>query len=231
MQSLIPHWAKVAWGGGFGFTLGYFGAQAQLNGFGFGWSWNFAWHVLDNVTWAFVWFFQAHLLEVSVVKIVKVRPMVSKKSQLLIYDFYFKRDLKGEIFFWKKCSFILFFSKEILCQPPLKNPLLTKEFFYFSLLNFWKKYSSMIFFKKQIVPRIKNPLKHNKCFSLLLNFQNKCSYMIIFQKRLCASPTQPTKPPFNIRFFLLMYSNFKRSDGRIVLVTSPQRSNHLHFFF
>jgi len=26
----------VAWGGGFGFTLGYFGAQAQLNGFGFG---------------------------------------------------------------------------------------------------------------------------------------------------------------------------------------------------
>jgi len=34
LQSLILDWAKVAWGGGFGFTLGYFGAQAQLNGFG-----------------------------------------------------------------------------------------------------------------------------------------------------------------------------------------------------
>jgi hypothetical protein len=34
----------------------------------------------------------------------------------------------------------------------LKTPLLTKKFFYFSLLNFWKKYSSLIFFKKQIVP-------------------------------------------------------------------------------
>ncbi len=151
LQSLILDWAKVAWGGGFGFTLGYFGAQAQLNGFG--WSWNFTWHVLDNVTWDFVLFFQAHLLEVSVVKIVKVQ-WCQKNLNCSSMIFISKEIWKGNFFFGKKCSFICFFRKRICANPPppLKTPLLTKKFFYFSLLNFWKKYSSLIFFKKQIVP-------------------------------------------------------------------------------
>jgi hypothetical protein len=63
-------------------------------------------------------------------------PMVSKKSQLLIYDFYFKRDLKGEFFFERSAHLFLFFSKENLCQPPFKTPLLTKEFSIFLYLTF-----------------------------------------------------------------------------------------------
>jgi hypothetical protein len=60
-------------------------------------------------------------------------PMVSKKSQLLIYDFYFKRNLKGEFFFWKEVLIYLFFSKENLCQPPppLENPSFNKKVFLF----------------------------------------------------------------------------------------------------
>jgi len=46
------------------------------------WFWNPTWHALDIAD--FVLFFQAHLLEVSLVKIVT--PNGVKKSQLLIYE-------------------------------------------------------------------------------------------------------------------------------------------------
>ncbi len=53
--------------------------------------WNFTWHALDNVTWDFVLFFSGHSFE-SGPSENSEGPMVPKKNQLFIYDFYFKRD-------------------------------------------------------------------------------------------------------------------------------------------
>jgi hypothetical protein len=61
-------------------------------------------------------------------------PMVSKKSQLLIYDFYFKRDLKRDFFFFERSGHLFCFFPKRICA--LKTPLLTKEFFIFLYLTF-----------------------------------------------------------------------------------------------
>jgi len=152
LQSLILDWAKVAWGGGFGFTWGYFGAQAQLNSFG--WSWNFTCHVLDNFTWDFVLFFQAHLLEVSVVKIVKVQ-WCQKNLNCSSMIFISKEIWKGIFFFERSAHLFCFFPKRICA---LKTPLLTKEFFIFLYLTFERSTHLWLFSKNKLCPRIKNPL-------------------------------------------------------------------------
>jgi hypothetical protein len=79
LQSLILDWSKLIWGGPFAFTLGFFGPKPNQMVLGEKSCWNFTWHALDNVTWDFVLFFQAHLLEVGLVKIVRVQ-LFQKKS-------------------------------------------------------------------------------------------------------------------------------------------------------
>ncbi len=91
LQSLILDWSKLIWGGPFAFTLGFFGPKPNQMVLGEKSCWNFTWHALDNVTWDFVLFFQAHLLEVGLVKIVRAQ-LFQKTIQPFIYDFYFKRD-------------------------------------------------------------------------------------------------------------------------------------------
>jgi hypothetical protein len=51
---------------------------------------NFTWHALDNVTWDFVLFFSGPSFGSGPTENI-VGPMVSKKSQSFIHDFYFKR--------------------------------------------------------------------------------------------------------------------------------------------
>jgi hypothetical protein len=113
LQYLIPDWSTVVWGGCFRFTLGCFGPKPNQMVLREKSCWNLAWLALHNVTWDFVLFFQAHLLEVDLVKIVRVQ--------------WFQKNLN--------CSFMIFISKETLCTP-WKTIL---NIFFFLLLNFWKK--------------------------------------------------------------------------------------------